>query len=118
MRSKSSRFHLTNEERDRLRPTVDVGALERFLAVVPTETRRFYFLACAQAVTDAELEAVGIDSPPPPAESEGARPVAATKEALPTRHMHFVLHHVPDPELDRLWQKVEHATKGGGGGRV
>ena len=122
MRSKSSRFHLSNEERDRLRPTVDVGALERFLAVVPTETRRFYFLACAQAVSDAELEAIGIPFPPLPQESGGARPVPATKpdgqsgtrgQFLPARHVHFVLHHVPDPELDRLWQEVEHATGGG-----
>ena len=72
MRSESHRPHLTAAERGRLRPTVDVRALERFLAVVPTESRQFYFLACTQAVTNAELEAVGIIPPPqPPAEQGG-----------------------------------------------
>lgn len=110
MRNESTRPHLTAAQRGRLRPTVDVHALERFLAIVPQESRRFYFLACTQGVTNAELKAVGIIPPPLPASPEKA---AATrrgqqgKRLASTRHVHFVLHHVPDPELDRMWQEVE-----------
>jgi len=71
MRNQSSRPHLTAAQRGRLRPTVDVGALERFLAVVPRESRQFYFLACTQTVTNAELQAVGII--PPPAQQHRSR---------------------------------------------
>lgn len=117
MRKESSRPHLTAAQRGRLRPTVDVTALERFLAVVPTEARQFYFLACTQAVTKAELEAVGIIPPPPPPAEPGGP--AATRRGQHKRvqgasapHMHFVLHHVPDPKLDRLWQKVERSEQG------
>ena len=112
MRHESPRPHLTAAQRGRLRPTVDVGALERFLAAVPRESRQFYFLACTQAVTNAELEAVGIIPPPPAAPDVPAAPPRGQhgKRARlsSARHMHFVLHHVPDPELDRLWQEVEH----------
>ena len=117
MRNESNRPHLTAAQRGRLRPTVDVHALERFLAVVPTESRQFYFLACTQAVTNAELEAVGIIPPPPPPAEPG---VPATRSGQhkrahvgSPRHLHFVLHHVPDPKLDRLWQKVERPEQGG-----
>ena len=117
MRNESDRPHLTPAQRGRLRPTVDVRALERFLAVVPTESRQFYFLACTQAVTNAELEAVGIIPPPAPPAEPG---VPATRRGQhkrahvgSARHLHFVLHHVPDPKLDRLWQKVERAEQGG-----
>lgn len=102
MRNESTRPHLTAAQRGRLRPTVDVRALERFLAIVPRESRRFYFLACTQGVTNAELKAVGIIPPPLSTEKQGKRPRLAS-----ARHVHFVLHHVPDPELDRLWQEVE-----------
>jgi len=105
MRKESNRPHLTAAQRGRLRPTVDVTALERFLAVVPTETRQFYFLACTQAVTNAELEAVGIIPPPP---TTGRRQHKRAQGG----HIHFVLHHVPDPKLDRLWQKVERSEQG------
>ncbi len=119
MRNESSRPHLTAAQRGRLRPTVDVGALERFLAVVPRESRQFYFLACTQTVTNAELQAVGIIPPPPPPAAPVKR--AATRRSehgkrahlSSARHMHFVLHHVPDPDLDRLWQEVEHPDESG-----
>jgi len=111
MRNEPARPHLTAAQRGRLRPTVDVRALERFLAVVPRETRRFYFLACTQGVTNAELKAVGIIPPPPPPASP-VKPAATRRgqqgrRLASARHVHFVLHHVPDPELDRLWQEVE-----------
>ncbi|HJS44027.1 MAG TPA: hypothetical protein VJ755_11190 [Gemmatimonadales bacterium] len=115
MRHESNQPHLTAAQRGRLRPTVDVRALERFLAVVPTESRQFYFLACTQAVTNAELEAVGI-IPPPPAPAEPGVPAAPRRgqqkraHVASSRHMHFVLHHVPDPKLDRLWQQVERGS--------
>ena len=116
MRNESTRPHLTAAQRGRLRPTVDVSALERFLAAVPRESRQFYFLACTQAVTNAELQAVGIIPPPPPPLPAASVTPAATRRSQhgkrahlsSARHMHFVLHHVPDPELDRLWQAVEH----------
>jgi hypothetical protein len=117
MRKESNRPHLTPAERGRLRPTVDVSALERFLAVVPTEARRFYFLACTQAVTKAELEAVGIIPPPPPPPAEPRAPARRgphkRAHGASAPHLHFVLHHVPDPKLDRLWQKVERSDHGG-----
>jgi hypothetical protein len=113
MRNESTRPHLTAAQRGRLRPTVDVRALERFLAVVPRESRRFYFLACTQGVTNAELKAVGI-IPPPLAPASPEKPATTRRgqqgkrpRLASTRHVHFVLHHVPDPELDRLWQEVE-----------
>src|SRR5512145_656214 len=99
MRHESNRPHLTAAQRGRLRPTVDVHALERFLAVVPTESRQFYFLACTQAVTNAELEAVGIIPPPPPPAEPGvpaARRQHKRAHVASPRHLHFVLHHVPD----------------------
>ena len=121
MRNESTRPHLTAAERGRLRPSVDVRALERFLAAVPRESRQFYFLACTQTVTNAELEAVGIIPPPLPAPSAAAVTPAATRRGQHGKrarlasapHMYFILHHVPDPELDRLWHEVERADESG-----
>ncbi|HWC75501.1 MAG TPA: hypothetical protein VG454_16355 [Gemmatimonadales bacterium] len=117
MRHHNTRPHLTAAQRGRLRPTIDVRALERFLAVVPRESRRFYFLACTQTVTNAELEAVGIIPPPPDAPGEPATTPRAQRGKrsvrAPAQPIHFVLHHVPDPELDRLWQEVERSVESG-----
>jgi hypothetical protein len=122
MREEANQLHLSAEERDRLRPTVDVGALERFLAVAPRELRQFYFLACANSVTDTELTTLGIELPPlpsaPPPEPSIAITLPDGRQARrvsfrPARNVHFILHHVPDPELDRLWQDVEPSSDRG-----
>ena len=107
---------LTDEERSRLRSTVDVRALERVLSAVPEDSRQLLFLACAWNVSDAELIALGLDVPPHSVEPESTPMVPVTlankRQAqrlrfLPTRNTHLVLHHLPDPELDRLLQQVE-----------
>ena|SRR5207248_1455943 len=108
--------HLTDEERVRLRSTVDVRALERVLSAVPEDSRQLLFLACAWNVTDAELIALGLEVPPraiePPSTPTVPVTLANGREVqrlgfLPTRNTHLVLHHLPDPELDHLWQQVE-----------
>ncbi len=107
---------LTDEEQARLRSTVDVRALERVLGAVPEDSRQLLFLACAWNVRDAELIALGLDVPPHSVEPGSTLTVPMTLENgrqaqrlgfLPTRNTHLVLHHLPDPELDRLWQQVE-----------
>ncbi len=109
-------YTLTDQERERLRPRIDVGALERFLAAVPQKSRRVYFLACARNVTDNELKAIGIVVPPVPQGPPPAPPVPMTLpdgrqgwrvQFLPARNTHLALRHVADPDLDRLWEQVE-----------
>jgi hypothetical protein len=116
MLDEDSLERLTEDERARLRSTVDVGALERLLGTVPQDSRRLLFLACTSHVTDAELMGLGLDVPPVPDEPPSTPAVAVTvangRQAhrlkfLPTRNIHLVLHHLPDPALDRLWQQVE-----------
>ena len=113
---------LTPAQRERLRPTVDVEALERFLAAAPRESRRLFYLVCVRSVTDDELRSVSITPPPFP----GAAPAAPPRRVVlpdgregrrlsiqPTRQAHLKIDHLDDPDLDRLWQLVEPLGTGG-----
>ena len=94
---------------------------ERVLSAVPEDSRQLLFLACAWNVTDAELIALGLEVPPraiePPSTPTVPVTLANGREVqrlgfLPTRNTHLVLHHLPDPELDHLWQQVEPSVSG------
>ena len=104
--------HLTDEERARLRSTVNVDALERVLSAAPRDSHQLLFLACTWYVTDDQLVALGLEVPPRSKELPIPVTLADGREAqglqfLPTQNTHLVLHHLPEPELDRLWQDVE-----------
>jgi hypothetical protein len=96
---------LTPEQRVRLRPTVDVAALERLLAVVPAETRASVLVACSAAPTLDEISALpGFPGGPhaAPACATGDRTSAGQPPRDATLAIAF-----KDPALQRLWQDVE-----------
>jgi len=113
---------LTDEARARLRPSIDIDALERFLAAVPQESRQLYFLACVRNITDEELQAIGIALPPLAQGPPPAPPVPVTlsdgREGWrvpfhPARNIHLALPRLAESELDRLWHQVEPLDAGG-----
>jgi hypothetical protein len=83
------------DELVRLRPRIDVGALERLLAIVPAKARRLVLLACFEEVTKADLRAADL-----PHSEPGASQI----------HVEF-----DDPELRRLWAQVRGLQDPGGG---
>jgi hypothetical protein len=102
---------LSPQERAKLRPSIDVPALERLLARAPQESRSLILLACARDITDADLRAVGVD----PAE---LHPATALPPELPRRGDPHRIAFIPvrskdlilsfnDADLQRLWQDVE-----------
>ena len=113
---------LTPAQRERLRPTVGVEALERLLAAAPRESRRLFYLACVRSVTDDELRSIGITPPPLPDAAPAAPPQRVVLpdgregrrlSIQPTRQAHLQIDHLDDPDLDRLWQLVEPLGRGG-----
>jgi hypothetical protein len=82
---------LSSVQQERLRKSVDVRALERFLAAAPEGFRRFYFLACVESLTEQEVQALG--------------PLAA----FPPRRRHLNAGRLLDPRssLEALWEAVE-----------
>jgi hypothetical protein len=96
---------LTSEQRARLRPTVDVAALERLLAVLPAEARTAAVLACVAAPGFEEISALpgfpgGATSAPACAPGSGApTPPPARAASLAIAYK--------NPEHQRLWEAVE-----------
>ena len=107
---------LTREERARLRATINIAALERYLARVPAGSRQVVLLACAAHVTEEDIAAAGLTVPAPPSEAEirAAREVADRHippgtnrlEFLPTTNYH-IEPAFDDPELRALWDEIE-----------
>jgi hypothetical protein len=95
---KSAHQPLTTRDHARLRPSVDVFALERFLAAAPEGFRRFYFLVCVKDLTESEVDALGAE-------------LAAFPP--PMRHRNAGRLLTPDSDLERLWQEVETFDEGG-----
>ena len=54
--------YLSAADRSRLRPTIDIEALERFFAATPSGFHRFFFLACVSTLIDAEKQELGLES--------------------------------------------------------
>ena len=52
--------YLSAADRARLRSTIDIEALERFLAATPRGFHRFFFLACVTALSDEERQELGL----------------------------------------------------------
>jgi hypothetical protein len=115
---------LTAEERARLRPSVEVAALERLLARLPPEARRLLLLHFARARTLEDFRAALADSgdpealrdlerflaePPPPAEVHPAtEPGTVSYVPLPTDDLYAnVSPPEDDPELRALWDAIE-----------
>ena len=118
---------LTQAERERLRPTIDVVALERLLAAAPKESRRLFYLVCVRSVTDDELRSIGITPAPLPKAAPAAPPQRIVLpdgregrrlSIQPTRQAHLQIRHLEDPNLDRLWQLVEPVSEGGANMRL
>jgi hypothetical protein len=100
------RTFLTPERRRRLRPAVDVAALERLLAAVPVEAHAGIVLACLAAVTPADLREAGLDG-------NDQVPAAAVRSGspgglsfVPVAHTDFIVQ-FDDPHLASLWAAVE-----------
>jgi hypothetical protein len=118
---------LTPAERARLRPTVDVDALERFLAEIPEEVRpgvqSAVVLHFSRAVTKADirdfLSAVGNDDaaaavdraisaePPSPASHPATEPDGPAYELIPTTEQLFTMEPPDSPRLRALWDAIE-----------
>src|SRR5512142_2404131 len=54
--------YLSPADRARLRPTIDIAALERFFAATPSGFHRFFFLACVTTLSDAEKQELGLEA--------------------------------------------------------
>lgn len=96
---------LTPEQRARLRPSVDVAALERLLAAVPAEARLGLVVACFAEITPEELREVGAEVPDNAAETRPASHRGRPAH-LPPQHSDFMIE-FDDPHLARLWDEVE-----------
>jgi hypothetical protein len=111
---------LTPAERARLRPSVDVNALERFLAEIPEDVRpgvkTAVVLHFSQSVTMADirdfLRAVGNDHTAAavdraiatqPAKEPGAIP----DEPKPAKSDVFTMEPPESPQLRALWEAIE-----------
>jgi hypothetical protein len=118
---------LTPAERARLRPTIDIRALERFLAAAPPKVRPLALALCATAPSTMEirgaLDALGLPTEtvdrfaPQPAPRFATPPrhaptTDATRlEFLPTQHTDF-LFRFDDAALLQLWEEVEPQRRG------
>ena len=115
---------LTAFERQRLRPTVDPAALERWLVVSHGEFRRAMIAHFATEVTEDDLLAVRREAglsdavdPAAPTISEREPPEAPRDASAPSEGLHFlfvstwqpiVMVEAPtDPELRALWEAIE-----------
>jgi hypothetical protein len=83
---------LTTGDRVRLRPSVDITALERFLAAAPDGFRRFYYLVCVKDLSEAEAHSLGAE-------------LATFPPGLRHRNAGRLLD--PGSELESLWKDVE-----------
>lgn len=94
---------LTAQDRARLRPTVDVAALERFLAAIPGPTRRVVLLSFMHDATQEELRAAAGFGP---ADFGGGvtPPAGAAADDFA-----IMVDPAASPELHRLWRAIEPA---------
>jgi hypothetical protein len=109
-------FELSEEDRAKLRPSVNAPVLERVLGEVPEEMRRVLLVSCFRNPGDADLLSIGIKVPSLP-EAPAPRPSERVilpdgREGrrlpfLPARNIHLKIQHLEDPKLDALWQQVE-----------
>jgi hypothetical protein len=122
--------HLTPDERIRLRPTVDVSALERFLAEIPEEVRpgvkSAVVLHFSRDVTMADIRdfllAVGNDDAaealgrtiaagpgdlPKPEIHPPTRPGGLSFQPIPTTDQIFTMEPPESPRLRALWDAIE-----------
>ena len=53
--------NLSIADRARLRPTIDIEALQRFFAATPNAFHRFFFLACVASLSASERQELGVD---------------------------------------------------------
>ena len=98
---------LTDAQRERLRPTVDAGALERLLAALPPESRPVVMVACIGTPTRADMLALGFDVP----DLSGAPELTLTdrdgRQFVPEPSFDCMID-FDDPALAALWAEVEH----------
>jgi hypothetical protein len=121
---------LTSAERGRLRSTVDVSALERFLAEIPEEVRpgvqSAVVLHFSRVVTKADIRdfltavgsddaaeamgraiAAGPDDLPKPEIHPPAGPDALAFQPIPTSDQIFTMEPPKGPRLRALWDAIE-----------
>ena len=111
---------LTSAERGRLRPTVDVSALERFLAAIPSEVRpgvqSAVVLHFSRAVTKADIRdfliAVGNDDTAAAVDRAiGTKPAAepgpVADEPVAPKSELFSMEPPESPRLRALWDAIE-----------
>jgi hypothetical protein len=111
---------LTPAERARLRPTVDVSALERFLAEIPEDVRpgvqSAVVLHFSRAVTMADirdfLNAVGNDDAAAAvdraiATRPAVEPGPVSQGPTPTKSEAFSMEPPTSPRLRALWDAIE-----------
>ena len=96
---------LSPQQRARLRPSVDVEALERLLAALPEAARPQAVLACVADLTVEELAALP-GFPGAPACAAGGGPPSGTSAPRTSLAIAFKA-----PHLQRLWEAVEPPTQ-------
>jgi hypothetical protein len=111
--------HLTPAERARLRPTVDVSALERFLAEIPEEVRpgvqSAVVLHFSRTVTMADirdfLRAVGNDDTAAAMDraiaTQPAKEPGIPDESISAKSDVFTMEPPQSPQLRALWDAIE-----------
>jgi hypothetical protein len=119
----SSFEYLTPEYRARLRPAVDVHALERFLAAISPNTRLMAILTFVRQVTvedmrhlnehlgdeesNRHLDQLLREPPLPPSSLHEGPPGTLAFETLPSISYVVQLEPPHDPQLLPLWQPIE-----------
>lgn len=96
---------LSAAERSRLRPSVDVHALEHLLKAVPSGARLATFLAFVRDLTPADLVAAGVWSADDIAGPLDRIEVDTAAEMAPPSVDLQV--HIDDPDVAALWALVE-----------
>jgi hypothetical protein len=111
---------LTPDERARLRPSVDVPALERFLIEIPEEVRSgvksAVVLHFSRAVTKADIRdfllAVGNDDTAAAVDraittQPAVEPGPGSQEPKPPKSEEFTMEPPKSPRLRALWDAIE-----------
>ena len=99
----SAQSCLNSADRARLRATINIEALERFLAATPPSSHRFYLLACFSTLSDAEVRELGLLVEIPPALRGTVDPAAYW---APARN-HRLVGQLLGPALEARWREVE-----------
>jgi hypothetical protein len=91
--------YLSAADRSRLRPTIDIDALERFFAATPRGFHRFFFLACVITLSDAERQELGLEA--------SIRGITGPDSHYAPSSYHYSVGGLLNAALRAKWEEVE-----------